>query len=159
MGWRGTTIRAAGIGEVGTLVELSSALFREDAGTRDPSTYVGWPAEHGRGYFSDLVGREDGVCLLAEADGATVGYLASYVRGPDSLRPVRVAVLESMYVREGARCVGVGERLVLAFLGWAEGHGAGWASVSAYAANGAAIRFYEKLGFRPRSVTLELGLG
>ena len=158
MGSTGATIRMAKMGDVRMLVGLSSALFREDAGTRDPSTYVGWPARYGREYFADLVGREDGVCLLAEIEGVGVGYLAGYVRGPGALRPVTVAILESMYVRDGARGRGVGTRLVQAFLGWAEERGAQWTSVNAYAANEAAIRLYDRLGFRPRSVTLELGL-
>ena len=159
MGSTGTKVRSATGGEVGMLVELSAALFREDAATRDSSTNVGWPLEYGRGYFAGFVGREDGVCLLADTGGITVAYLAGYVRGPGALRPVTVAVLESMYVREGARGVGVGGKLVGAFLDRAGKRGAERASVTAYASNGAAIRFYEKFGFRPRSVTLELGLG
>ena len=155
----GARVRAAAMGDVGTLVELSCALFREDAGTRDPSTNVGWPVEHGRGYFVDLMGRADGVCLLAEADGVPVGYLAGYLRGADAMRPVMVAVLESMYVRGGARGRGVGTKLVRGFLDWAGERGAGRASVTAYSSNERAVRFYEGMGYRPRSVTLELGLG
>ena len=159
VGSTGTRVRPATGGDVGMLVELSAALFREDAGTRDSSTNVGWPLEYGRGYFAGFVGREDVVCLLADTGGITVGYLAGYVHEPDVLRPVSVAVLESMYVREGARGVGVGGKLVGAFLDRAGKRGAERASVTAYSANERAIRFYERHGFRPRSVTLELGLG
>ena len=152
------SVRSATDGDVAMLVELSAALFREDAGTRDPSTNVGWPLEYGLGYFAGFVGREDGVCLIADTGGVTIGYLAGYVREPDALRPVKVAMLESMYVHEGARGTGVGGKLVRAFLDWAGKRGAERASVTAYSSNERAIRFYERLGFRPRSLALEMGL-
>ncbi len=59
----------------------------------------------------------------------------------------------------GAQEPGVGERLVGEFLAWARERGAERASVTAYADNGCAIRFYERYGFRPRSVSLERRIG
>ena len=152
-------IREAGMEDVGVLLELSSALFREDAGTRDPWMNLEWPGEYGRRHFADLLGSGRGVCLLAEASGVPVAYLAGYVRERSPLRPVAVAELESMYVREDARGRGIGARLAGAFLGWAGMRGAERASVTAYASNERAIRFYERMGFRPRGFTLERGLG
>ncbi len=64
-----------------------------------------------------------------------------------------------MYVLEGYRGQGVGARLVDEFLGWAWSRGAERASVVvAYAANERAIRFYQRAGFRPKSVSLERGI-
>jgi GNAT superfamily N-acetyltransferase len=60
-----------------------------------------------------------------------------------------------MYVREGRRSLGVGAGLAGEFLRWAAGKVAERASVTAYAANGRAIKFYESLGFRPMRVSLE----
>ena len=152
-------VREARMRDVGTLVELSSALFREDAGTRDPFTNLEWPEQYGRTHFAGFVGRQDRMCLLAEAERVTVGYLAGYVRDCTAFRPVAVAELESMYVREGARRLGVGARLVVGFLAWAEVRGARRVSVTSYASNERAIRFYERRGFVPKSLTLEMGLG
>ncbi len=137
-------VRRAGEGDVPEVVGLSAALFREDAGQRDPSMNLDWPAEEGRGYFAGL---------------EAVGYLAGRLRDADTLRPVGVAELESMYVREGSRDSGVGARLVEEFLGWARERGAERASVTAYAANERAIRFYERLGFAARSLSLERKIG
>jgi ribosomal protein S18 acetylase RimI-like enzyme len=148
-------VRRAGTGDVAEIVELSTALFREDAGRKDPFTNLGWPEEEGLAYFAGLVSGAGSVCLLAELEGRTVGYLAGRVGEGTTLRPVRVAELESMYVREGYRDLGVGARLVDGFLGWAGSRGAERASVVAYAANERAIRFYRRWGFRPRSVSLE----
>lgn len=155
MSGTGAWVRLAGVEDVAEIVELSGALFREDAGRRDPFVNLGWPEEEGREYFAGLVRGEGSLCLLAGLAGRTVGYLAGRVGEGTTLRPVKVAELESMYVREGYRDLGVGARLVDEFLGWAWSRGAERASVVAYAANERAIRFYQRSGFRPRSVALE----
>ena len=148
-------VRPGGTDEAADIVELSGALFREDAGQRDPFVSLGWPEEEGLGYFAGLVGGDEAICLLAEFAGRTVGYLAGHMGEGTTMRPVRVAELESMYFREGYRDRGVGARLVDEFLAWARSRGAERASVVAYAANERAIRFYRRVGFSPRSVTLE----
>ncbi len=124
----------------------------------DPAMNPTWPKEYGRRYFAGIVGRENGVCLLAEVSGGAVGYVAGYVREGDPSRPVVVARLESMYVRDAARDRGVGTKLALRFLGWAGSRGAERASGNAYASNGRAICFYERMGFRPRSLSMEMVL-
>lgn len=66
-----------------------------------------------------------------------------------------VAELESMFVLDNARCRGVGKHLVDAFLAWCHGRGMQRVSVTAYAANDGAIRFYQRAGFAARQLTLE----
>lgn len=147
------TVHAAGPDDLDAAVESVAGLFREDAGTRDPTVDVGWPALEGATYCTGLMG--DGSCLLALArDGdRVVGHLVGKLDGPDSYRRQRVAVLESMRVHPDFRGAGVGSLLVAHFLGWARDRG-GQASVSAYAANEAAVRFYSRHGFAPMTTTL-----
>lgn len=152
-------VRRAGTDDVAEIVELSSALFREDAGRRDPSVNPGWPDEEGWEYFAGMVVGERSLCLVAGSAGETVGYLAGRIGEGTTLRPVKVAELESMYVREGYRDRGVGARLVDEFLAWAGSLGAERASVAAYAANEGAIRFYQRAGFGARSVSMEREIG
>ena len=151
-------VTTAGGGDVGALVRLCSALFVEDAGARDPSTDVGWPGAHGWDHFHSLIARDDACCLLARSGRAPVGYLAGYVGEPTEIRPSRIAELQSMYVEAGSRGRGVGSALVNGFLAWAGGRMAGRVSVTAYASNGAALRFYARRGFLPKSTTLERSL-
>jgi ribosomal protein S18 acetylase RimI-like enzyme len=66
----------------------------------------------------------------------------------------REARLNSLWVLPEHRGLGVGSRLVEAFLDWARERGAAYAVVSAFAANPTAIRLYEKHGFGPHTVTL-----
>jgi len=153
-------IRTAGPEDVPGIVELSGSLFREDAGSRDPTMNLDWAAQEGRGYFEDLLADGAAACWMAERapGGSAVGYLAGRLSEADSLRTVRVAALESMYVRPEARGLGVGARLVEGFLSWARKRGASRASVTAYAANEGAVRFYEREGFSPKNLTLDRGV-
>jgi GNAT superfamily N-acetyltransferase len=48
--------------------------------------------------------------------------------------------------------------LVEAFLEWVSQRGVERVSVTAYAANEGAVAFYQRLGFRPRNITLERGV-
>ena len=151
-------IVAAGADDVEELVCLNARLFLEDAGLRDPHTDTSWPAMHGREHFLGLLSRDDAVCFLAWLGERSVGYLAGYVRLATPLRPVGVAELQSMYVVRSERSRGTGRQMVEEFLAWARRRQAGLVSVTAYAANEKAIRFYERLGFGPKTVSLELGL-
>lgn len=150
-------IRRAGVGDVAGLVGFSEALFREDAGSRDPFTNLHWPSKEGREYFSALLSEAGAVCFVAELAGEAVGYLAGRIGEKSTLRPVKVADLESMYVCEECRSSGVGTSLAAEFFSWAVEVGADRVSVTAYAANERAINFYERLGFRRLRSTLETG--
>ena len=154
-------IRAAQPEDVTSIVRLSDALFREDAGSWDSTMNLEWAMQEGQGYFTDLLADEAAACWLAEcaSSGEIVGYLAGRLGEGNSLRPVRVAILESMYVREELRKRSLGARLVRQFLSWAEKREAQRASVTAYAANEGAVRFYEREGFSPKSLSLEQDVG
>lgn len=154
-------VRAAEPDDVPVIVGLSDALFGEDAGSRDPQADLEWAKREGRAYFADLVADRTAACWLAESaeSGDAAGYLAARLEEGSSPRPVRVATLESMYVRKGFRGRGIGATMVGHFLSWARERGAERASVTAYAANEGAIRFYRREGFLPRSVSLERDIG
>ncbi|HEY6749081.1 MAG TPA: GNAT family N-acetyltransferase [Mycobacteriales bacterium] len=148
------TVSAAGRDDIDAVVESVAGLFREDAGVHDPTVNVDWPALEGADNYAALVG--DDSCLLTVArDGdRVVGHLVGKLAQPDSFRRQRIAVLESIRVHPDARDAGVGTLLVRHFLDWAREQEAAQASVSAYAANEAALRFYARQGFAPMTNTL-----
>ena len=80
------------------------------------------------------------------------------MRPPVPIRPLAVAELISMYVRPAYRRLELGGQLVEVFFDWARKQGAARASVSGYASNDGAIRFYQRQGFEPRTVILETDL-
>lgn len=149
------TIRRATQNDVPTIVAFSAALFREDAGQRDPSMNLDWAAQEGNAYFSHMLTESASIIFLAEVASRAVGYLAGYVRGSDSLHPQPSAELESMFVQDGLRAQGVGKALAQEFFEWCKSHGAQRISVTAYYKNENAVRFYQRLGFNPKQLTLE----
>ncbi|HXL91823.1 MAG TPA: GNAT family N-acetyltransferase [Streptosporangiaceae bacterium] len=148
-------VNAVALDDIGPLLESVGSLFREDAGRHDSGIRnADWPAQGGLAYYSGIV--DDPSCLLAlarDADGSAVGHLVGKLSGPNEMLLTRIAVLESIRVAPEARGTGVGSALVRHFFAWARAEGAVQASVTAYAANETALRFYARHGFAPHSVT------
>ncbi|MFO7168058.1 MAG: GNAT family N-acetyltransferase [Chloroflexota bacterium] len=151
-------IRRAAEADVGAIVALNDQLFQEDSGTRDPLVNHAWAREHGAAYFGGMLERASYICLVAEAQGAVIGYLAGHTRDANDYRPAITAELESICVAPAWRSRGAGEQLVRAFLSWAQERGAAFVTVTAYAANERALAFYARAGFTPHTVTLGLRL-
>lgn len=147
------TVNAARHDDIGPLVASVAALFREDGGRHDSLMDQDWPAREGAAYYSDLLNDETCLVVLARDRGRVIGHLIGKLSGPGSLWTRRIAVLESMRVAPASRRAGVGSLLVRHFFAWARDRGAHEASVTAYAANDPAQRFYERHGFAPKSVT------
>ncbi|MGC9666439.1 N-acetyltransferase family protein [Planosporangium sp. 12N6] len=154
----GVTIRTAARRDLDVVVELSAELFAEDAGQYDPHTDLDWPRREGHEYFGGLLSGPTTHCWLAEVDGAVAGSLVGRISRESTVRPVRVAELESIYVRPEYRGQGVADGLIAAFVEWARLRGARIASVTAYAGNARAIALYRRSGFAPKSVQLEMAL-
>lgn len=148
-------VRRATPSDIPALIDLCAGLFAEDGGRRDAAIDLGWPRREGRPYFSRVIGDDETLGIMAEVDGAAAGYLVGRMREPVDARPIRVAVLEAMYVQLEHRRRGIGAALVGEFRGWASQQNAIRLSVTAYAANIDAIRFYEREGFSARSLSLE----
>ena len=158
------TIRPATTADVERIVQLNHALFQEDAGQRDPTMNLNWALEEGGRFYAGFLKREATVVLLIEVrEGgettAVVGYLAGQMRHRFQMRPIDIAELDSMYIIEAYRNLDLGTALVARFREWSQEQGAERIAVTAYAANTRALTFYQRLGFIPRDITLELPLG
>ena len=150
------TVRPADAADIVWIVALNAFLFREDAGTRDASMDLEWSEKHGFTYFTDVHSRSNYCLLVAENVGSIVGYLAGYVSPPNEYHTVTSATLESIYVLDGFRDQSVGRRMTEQFVEWSKQQGAVRMTVTAYYANALAIEFYERLGFAPFELILEL---
>lgn len=148
-------IDVATIEDAKAFLASSVALVATDAGCYDPdATDVDWAARSGETYVAGALSG-DSVVLLARDDEAVVGHLVGRLTGPSSVHPICGAELESIHVYPDHRSRGIGSLLVDAFLTWATEHGAERATVTAYSANTAALRFYSRHGFATRSVILD----
>jgi GNAT superfamily N-acetyltransferase len=151
-------IRPAEVADLPLLEADVAALFAEDSAVRDATISQDWPARHARPWLEAQMDDEHRVLLTARGTDHA-GYLAAEVREANPMRTVRVAVLVSMYVRPSARSQGAGSALVTAFRSWAVAQGAERMSVTAYAANTDALRFYQRQGFEPHETHLAAAAG
>ena len=150
-------IGAATADDIPDFLASVDALVAADAGLHDAAaTNLGWASETGIAYCTSLLAGSENLVLLARDGDEVAGHLAGSLSGPGSVRAIRVADLESIHVYPAHRGRGVGGQLMRAFLVWAAERGAQRATVTAYAANDGARRFYARHGFAVRSVTLDL---
>lgn len=152
-------IRPATGDDVLAPVALADGLNREDAGQRDPCANVDWVRTEGEARLGRIVNAEDAACFVAVVAGEPIGFASGRLEPSNAFCLVAGAQLGSLFVRPGHRGHGVGELLVDAFLKWARANGAERVTVSAFARNEGGLRFYERAGFEPQSVTLQHTLG
>ena len=151
-------IRPAMPADVETLIALAAALTREDSGERDPFANTSWVETEGALRYGEAVANPDAGCFLAFAGETPVGYISGSLKPPDTYTRATEARIGSLYVVAGHRGRQVGERLVEAFLAWAGDRRADRVTVSAFASNQGGLRFYERIGFTPHTVSLQLPL-
>lgn len=143
--------------DIPDILASADALVATDAAVHDPAaTNLGWATETGIAYCTSLLASPENLVLLARDADEVVGHLVGRLSGPGSVHPVRAADLESIHVYPAHRGHGVGGQLTNAFLLWAAENGAQRATVTAYAANDGAQRFYARRGFAIRSFILTL---
>ena len=150
------TVDVATHDDIPEILASAEALVATDAGRYDAgATNLHWAASTGLTYCMDLLDSADNLVLLARDGDRVVGHLVARLGRPGSVHPILVADLESIHVYPEHRHQGVGDRLVADFFVWAADKGAQRASVTAYAANEGARRFYARHGFSVRSVVLD----
>lgn len=135
-----TVIRPATEADLGALVRLLGVLFSIEADFRPD------PRRQRRGLRAMLSDPERRRVLVAERAGAVVGMvtlqlLVSTAEGGPS------GLLEDMVVGEAARGEGLGRRLLRAAERWGRGRGATRFQLLADSGNGAALAFYERMGW------------
>ncbi len=152
------TIRvgAATRNDIPKVVASTDALVATDAGRYDAAaTNLDWAAQSGHPYCAALLASGDCLVLVARDGDDVVGHLIGHLSGPGRVNLLRIAELESIHVYPAHRGRDIGEQLITTFLAWAAEKGAARATVTAYAANDGAQRFYARHGFAPRSVILD----
>jgi GNAT superfamily N-acetyltransferase len=143
--------------DIPDILASADALVAADAWVYDAAaTNLEWAGQTGIAYCTSLLASDDNLVLLARDGDELAGHLVGRLSGPGSVHPIEVADLESIYVYPAHRRHGVGGQLMSGFLAWAAEKGAQRATVTAYAANDGAQRFYARHGFAVKSVILDL---
>jgi diamine N-acetyltransferase len=72
-----------------------------------------------------------------------------------TISPENEGEIDSIYVEENYRSLGIGDQLMKRSLAWLESKGVKNKKVVVAVGNQETLSFYERYGFRPRSITLE----
>lgn len=111
-----------------------------------------------RRYFEFLIHDEKTLALVCENEGRPVGFCVVSLREPSEnplLKARKVAFVEDLCVDEQCRKMGIGKALMAEVQQRAKAKGAAAMELTVWAFNENAVKFYEKLGMSPRSITME----
>ena len=145
------TIRLATEDDLPVLGRLGASLLQTHY-TFDANRFMapGDDSEAGYAWFLGTQLRaDDAVVLVAEQDGAVVGYVYAGIE-PQSWKELREAAgfIHDVVVDEQGRRAGVASALVEAAVGWLQGHGAPRVILWTAEQNEAAQRLFAARGFR-----------
>jgi ribosomal protein S18 acetylase RimI-like enzyme len=116
-----------------------------------------WQRRHRQ--YADWLAESEAFVLLAERDGAPVGYAMVHVREGSPTWPIgeHAGELETLSVLPGERGKGTGSTLLEAVRGELATRGVTEVSLLAIATNDEAIRFYERRGFTTHALWMRVG--
>jgi ribosomal protein S18 acetylase RimI-like enzyme len=143
-------VRRAQVRDMPILTRLWRELigFHEALGGQDfrlaRGAEAGW-----KKYLREHLGKGDKLCLVAEMDGGTVGFLmGSLERRPGVFMERRYGHISDAYVQEPHRGRGVGKALVSEALRWFEAKRVVRVRLQTDARNTLGYGFWKKLGFQ-----------
>jgi ribosomal protein S18 acetylase RimI-like enzyme len=146
-----TVIRRAQAGDLPALGRLGALLLRTHyAFDRERFMAPGDDPEGGYAWFLGTQLRNpEAVVLVAERDGAVVGYVYAGLE-PQSWKELREAAgfIHDVVVDEAERRHGVASALMEAAMAWLREHGAPRVVLGTAEQNAGAQRLFAKLGFR-----------
>jgi ribosomal protein S18 acetylase RimI-like enzyme len=144
-------IRRGGVEDIDSLRPLWEALWSHHGGL--PAMRPVRTAEDSWAYrsrqYREWLPRDEYTLLVAERDGAPIGYAVLSIGGDTASWDVgdKTAEIETLSVAESERGSGVGKALIDAVQDVADTAGAGALVVGVAHSNADAIRFYEREGF------------
>lgn len=148
-------IRPAVPGDWPVIQKLNDEVFQDNA-VYDAYLNLHWPmSKQGAEYYKVALKKSENMCFIAEDDSGAVGYILGGPKSED-YRTVKTAEINNMGVSPSSRSQGIGALLIEKFRQWAKDSGYQTLIVNAYSANQKAIGFYEKQGFAPVDISLEM---
>ncbi len=101
----------------------------------------------------------DGAILVAELEGEIVGYTSVFAAVPNDdpdETAYTYALVRDLSVLAAHRGQGIGSALLTAAKEFAHEHGATCLRIFALAGNTGAVSLYQRFGFKPRAIELEM---
>jgi ribosomal protein S18 acetylase RimI-like enzyme len=128
------------------------------ASSPDPYHWAGTEKKLEERLHTYLSGKK-GTALVAEIDGAVVGFIAAHFDELDPEHPDRGAIIDLLAVSQEQRGFGFGTNLVRELMTTLPEHKITRINVDVLCANDTAVRFWRRLGFHDLAVTMTVELG
>ncbi|MDD5749447.1 MAG: GNAT family N-acetyltransferase [Patescibacteria group bacterium] len=136
-------------------------LLKKEYAEFDDTIDCKWTfSKHGTEYFKKCISKNDSCAFVVYIDNEIVGYLTgSLVNSKDAYRSIlNYAELESTFVLERYRGIGIGSKLCQSFINWSKSKNISRLRVVASAQNIKGINFYRKNSFKDYDLILETNL-
>lgn len=107
-------------------------------------------------FFCELI--NDKMIYVAKFDGIVTGYVTLSIlnRGGDGTHPKKVMRIDSICVDEAVRGHGIGTQMVKDVRALCHAFGCDTLALGVHPENDAAVNFYQKCGFRIRTINMEI---
>jgi GNAT superfamily N-acetyltransferase len=151
------SIRKATKADLQTIISLDTLLFKDNY-QYDHDLVMNWPeSKPGIKYFSSFLNKPHSICFLAEDSGRAIGYILIAPK-PKDWKKYSYCEVGNIFVEASYQSKGIGSLLMKKGTAWAKAKGYEKIYVNSYFNNKGAISFYEKHGFSPIDVGLEMSL-
>lgn len=145
--------------ELPEIQEMCNVLGEQSFGFDEELSTKWADGPDGEKYYRERIAGEKGVCFVAQKDQEIVGFVSTTMNTPGTWRLTKRVEVDNLFIRESHRGEGVGKMLIDSVKDWSKSVGAKRVFLTAFKKNEKAISFYEREGFSPYELTLELRLG
>lgn len=148
-------IRRAIIDDIDRLLALLSQVLEVHAELR-PDLFVSGTTKYSREDLKEMLKDENNPIYVATINDYVVGYAMCEIRIPTSnMYPNKIFHLDDLCVDEKYRHQGVGEALYNHVVNEAKKNNCYEITLNVWPSNKAALKFYEKMGMKTRSIIME----
>lgn len=148
-------IRNAHVNDIPRLLDLLSEVLEVHAKLR-PDLFVSGTTKYSKEHLGLMLKDKTKPIFVATINDNVVGYAMCQIHMPSSnMYPKKIFHLDDLCVDEKYRRQGIGEALYHKVVETAKEIGCYEITLNAWPGNDAALKFYEKMGLKTRSIFLE----
>lgn len=148
-------IRPATVNDINRILDLLSQVLEIHAKLR-PDLFVSGTTKYSKEDLEAILKDTNKPIFVATIDNYVVGYAMCQIRIPTSnMYPVKIFHLDDLCVDEKYRHQGIGEALYHKVVETAKENDCYEITLNAWPGNESALKFYEKMGLKTRSIFLE----
>ena len=148
-------IRHAKKEDITRLLELLSQVLEIHAKLR-PDLFMSGTTKYGKEQLEGMINDDGKPIYVAVINGYVVGYAMCQIKVPTSnMYPIKVFHLDDLCVDEKYRKQGIGKALYQKVVESAKENNCYEITLNVWPGNDTALKFYEKMGMKTRSIFME----